>query len=79
LTNKGKNINNVTEEMTVKRKQSNQEKADDLILNYICAHGKPFTTVEEPKFKKLISGLSKLKLEAKCMRRKSLVMKMRTK
>lgn len=51
MTNKRKNINNVTEEIIVKRKRTNQEKADDLILNYICAHGKHFTTVQESKFK----------------------------
>jgi hypothetical protein len=38
-----------------------------------------FTTVEESEFKRLISGLSKLKSEAKCMCRKTVVMKIRTK
>jgi GTP1/Obg family GTP-binding protein len=37
-----KSINNVTKAIIAKRKWTNQEKMEDVILDYVCADGKPF-------------------------------------
>lgn len=79
VTKKLKNGNVVNEQIVVKKKCATQEKANVLVLNYKCAHGKPFTTKFIMEFKELVSELSKLKSEIKCMCRKNLVLKINTK
>lgn len=39
-----------------RRKSSDQEKADELILRYIASTGKPLSTVDDIQFVELVSG-----------------------